>query len=229
MATVYLAQDLKHDRAVAVKVLRPDVAEAVGAERFLAEIKTTAHLRHPHILPLFDSGSANGVLFYVMPFIDGESLRERLRRDGPLPIDEAVATLREIADALAPRALARHRASRREAGQRPDIRAARLPDGLRHRAGPRRSPGGRHGHRDGLHRGHAGVHGARADRRRTCRRAHGHLCVRRARLRIAHRRPAVHWFGPGRRHRASHETAGARDGPSSGRAASPRRSGDALS
>ena len=101
MATVYLAQDLKHDRAVAVKVLRRDVAEAVGAERFLAEIKTTAHLKHPHILPLFDSGSVDGVLFYVMPFIDGESLHQRLQRDGPLPIDQAVATLREIADALA--------------------------------------------------------------------------------------------------------------------------------
>src|SRR5690349_13327087 len=78
MATVYLAQDVKHDRRVAVKVLHPDLAATLGAERFLAEIKTTANLQHPHILPLHDSGEADGFLFYVMPYVDGESLRERL-------------------------------------------------------------------------------------------------------------------------------------------------------
>ena len=75
MATVYLAHDLKHDRDVAIKVLNPNLAAAVGAERFVSEIRTVAHLKHPHILPLFDSGSADGFLFYVMPFIEGESLQ----------------------------------------------------------------------------------------------------------------------------------------------------------
>jgi Protein kinase domain len=93
MATVYLARDLKHDRDVAIKVLRTDVAAAVGVDRFLAEIKTTGHLKHPHILPLFDSGSADAVPFYVMPFVDGESLRARLRRTGRLPIAEVVRIL----------------------------------------------------------------------------------------------------------------------------------------
>src|SRR5882762_9730403 len=78
MATVYLAHDLKHDRRVAVKVLRPELAAVIGAERFLAEIKTTANLQHPHILSLFDSGTVGGTVFYVMPFVDGESLRDRL-------------------------------------------------------------------------------------------------------------------------------------------------------
>jgi serine/threonine protein kinase len=101
MATVYLAHDLKHDRDVAIKVLKTEVASAVGVDRFLAEIKTTGHLKHPHILPLFDSGSADSLLFYVMPFIDGESLRARLLRAGPMPIGDVVRILRQLADALA--------------------------------------------------------------------------------------------------------------------------------
>ena len=101
MATVYLARDLKHERDVAIKVFRADVAAVVGADRFLHEIKTTAHLKHPHILPLFDSGSVENALFYVMPFIDGESLRDRIRREGQLPIAVTVRILREVADALA--------------------------------------------------------------------------------------------------------------------------------
>ncbi len=100
MATVYLAHDVKHDRAVAVKVLRPDLAAVVGAERFLREVKLTARLEHPHILTLIDSGEADGFLYYVMPYIEGESLRERLTREGELPVDEAVRILREMADAL---------------------------------------------------------------------------------------------------------------------------------
>jgi Serine/threonine protein kinase len=91
MATVYLAQDIRHDRKVALKVLHPDLAAALGAQRFLAEIRTTANLQHPHIVPLHDSGEAGGVLFYVMPFVEGESLRDRLDRDGMLPIDDAFA------------------------------------------------------------------------------------------------------------------------------------------
>jgi eukaryotic-like serine/threonine-protein kinase len=100
MATVYLAQDLKHDRQVAIKVLRPELAAVIGAERFLSEIKTTANLQHPHILPLFDSGAADSFLFYVMPFIEGESLRDRLHREKQLPIPEAVRIATEVASAL---------------------------------------------------------------------------------------------------------------------------------
>jgi serine/threonine-protein kinase len=100
MATVYLAQDLKHDRKVAIKVLRPELAAVIGAERFLAEIKTTANLQHPHILPLFDSGVAEGFLYYVMPVVEGESLRDRLEREKQLPIADAVRIGTEVAGAL---------------------------------------------------------------------------------------------------------------------------------
>jgi tetratricopeptide (TPR) repeat protein len=100
MATVYLAQDLKHGRQVAVKVLRQEVGAVLGKERFLAEIRLTAALQHPNILPLFDSGSEGDQLYYVMPFVRGESLREKLTRETSLPVDEAVAIGRGIADAL---------------------------------------------------------------------------------------------------------------------------------
>jgi serine/threonine-protein kinase len=100
MATVYLADDVKHRRKVAIKVLRPELAAALGTERFLREIETTASLRHPHILPLYDSGEAGGFLFYVMPNVEGESLRDRLNRERQLPIDEALTIVREVADAL---------------------------------------------------------------------------------------------------------------------------------
>src|ERR1700752_1414236 len=100
MATVYLAQDIRHARPVAVKVLRPELAAVIGAERFLAEIKLTANLQHPHILPLFDSGEADSHLFYVMPFVEGESLRARLNREKQLPVAEAVRIATEVASAL---------------------------------------------------------------------------------------------------------------------------------
>lgn len=100
MATVYLAEDLKHHRKVAVKVLRPELAAVLGAERFVQEIKTTANLQHPHILPLFDSGEADTFLYYVMPFIDGESLRDRLNRETQLSVEDAVRISREVAEAL---------------------------------------------------------------------------------------------------------------------------------
>ena len=100
MATVYLAGDLRHDRKVAVKVLRPELAAVIGADRFVAEIKTTANLQHPHILPLFDSGVADSFLFYVMPFVDGESLRDRLERETQLPVADAVRIAGEVAAAL---------------------------------------------------------------------------------------------------------------------------------
>ncbi len=100
MALVYRAHDLKHGRDVAVKVLRPELAHAVGGDRFLREIATTATLRHPHILPLYDSGNADGALYYVMPLVEGESLRDRLDREGRLPIAEALRIATEVADAL---------------------------------------------------------------------------------------------------------------------------------
>ena len=100
MATVYLAHDLKHDRDVAIKVLHPDLGAALGGERFLAEIKTTAKLQHPHILPLLDSGDADGLLYYVMPVVTGETLRARLERERQLPIPESVRIAREVASAL---------------------------------------------------------------------------------------------------------------------------------
>lgn len=100
MATVFLAEDLKHHRQVAIKVLDPEVAAAIGPERFLREIETVAALTHPHILPLFDSGQAGGLLFYVMPYVEGESLRDRLNREKELPLDDALRIAREVADAL---------------------------------------------------------------------------------------------------------------------------------
>jgi serine/threonine-protein kinase len=100
MASVYLAEDVKHERNVALKILKPELAAVIGADRFLAEIKTTANLQHPHILPLFDSGEADGFLYYVMPYIEGETLRDRLDREGQLGVDEAVRIARDVADAL---------------------------------------------------------------------------------------------------------------------------------
>src|SRR3569832_1238799 len=100
MATVYLAEDLKHERKVALKLLKPELAAVLGADRFVQEIKTTAALQHPHILPLFDSGTADGFLFYVMPYIQGETLREKLNRETQLGVPEAVRLAGEVADAL---------------------------------------------------------------------------------------------------------------------------------
>ncbi len=100
MATVYLAHDLKHDRKVAVKVLKPELAAVIGAERFVQEIRTTAALQHPHILPLFDSGTASGFLYYVMPYIPGETLRTKLDRETQLGVDESVRITTHVADAL---------------------------------------------------------------------------------------------------------------------------------
>jgi serine/threonine-protein kinase len=100
MATVYRAVDLKHQRDVAIKVLHPDLGAALGSERFLSEIRTTARLQHPHVLPLLDSGDADGLLYYVMPLVTGETLRHRLDREGQLPIDDAISIAREVADAL---------------------------------------------------------------------------------------------------------------------------------
>ncbi len=100
MATVYLAEDLKLHRKVALKVLRPELAAALGPERFLREIEIAAKLHHPHILPLHDSGEVDGFLYYVMPYVEGESLRDRLNREKQLPLDDALQFAREVADAL---------------------------------------------------------------------------------------------------------------------------------
>jgi serine/threonine-protein kinase len=100
MATVYLAHDVKHDRKVAVKVLKPELAAVLGAERFLNEIKVTANLQHPHILPLHDSGEAEGFVYYVMPYVEGESLRAKLEREKELSIEETVEITKAVASAL---------------------------------------------------------------------------------------------------------------------------------
>src|SRR6059058_1599072 len=100
MATVHLAQDLRHRRRVAVKVVRPEFATGLGVERFLREIEIAATLNHPHILAVHDSGEAAGILYYVMPYVEGKSLRDRLRRDMRLPLEEALQIAREVADAL---------------------------------------------------------------------------------------------------------------------------------
>jgi serine/threonine protein kinase len=100
MATVYLAQDEKHGRKVALKVLHPELAATLGPERFQREIRTTARLQHPHILTVLDSGAAAGQLWYTMPFVDGESLRDRLSRERQLSVDDALQITREVADAL---------------------------------------------------------------------------------------------------------------------------------
>ena len=100
MATVYLADDLRHERKVALKVLKPELAAVVGADRFLAEIKTTANLQHPHILPLFDSGEADSFLFYVMPYVEGESIRELITKEKQLGVKDALSITRKVSDAL---------------------------------------------------------------------------------------------------------------------------------
>ena len=102
MATVYLADDLRHGRSVALKVLKPELGSAVGPERFLREIQIAARLRHPHILPLLDSGEGDGLLYYAMPYVEGESVRERLKQEKQLPIDEAVHIAREVSRARSP-------------------------------------------------------------------------------------------------------------------------------
>ena len=100
MATVYRATDLKHRRSVAIKVLRPELSAAIGAERFLREIEIVAGLQHPRILPLYDSGEADGLLYSVMPLVEGESLRDRLDRERQLPLDDARRIACEVAGAL---------------------------------------------------------------------------------------------------------------------------------
>ena len=142
-ATVYVAQDRRHGREVAVKVLRPDVAAAIGAERFLREITIAARLTHPNVLPLIDSGQAAGSLYYVMPYVRGESLRQRLAREGRLPLRDALRVARELGAGARSRSAgaarfaggaaivrpARLRADQRNALPRTAVRSAALPSG----------------------------------------------------------------------------------------------------
>jgi serine/threonine protein kinase len=100
MAVVFLAEDLKHHRRVAIKVLKPELSQSLGTDRFLREIEVAAQLTHPHILPVFDSGAADGLLYYVTPYVEGESLRDRLEREGQLPLEPALRITCQVALAL---------------------------------------------------------------------------------------------------------------------------------
>jgi len=165
MATVYVADDVRHRRKVAIKVLKPELAAVIGAERFLSEIRTTANLQHPHILSLFDSGEVEGQLYYVMPVVDGISLRDRLAREKLLPIPEAVRIATEVAGALDYAPPSRHHPPRHQAREHLAARRQRARGGLRHRVG--RQQGGERAHdrnRDVAR--HAPVHESRAGRGR---------------------------------------------------------------
>ncbi|KPJ97243.1 MAG: hypothetical protein AMS20_17270, partial [Gemmatimonas sp. SG8_28] len=100
MALVFLARDTRHDRPIALKVLRPELSASIGADRFLREIQIEASLQHPHILPLYDSGRTNGTLYYTMPYVDGETLRQRLEREKQLPLDDVVRITEDVSDAV---------------------------------------------------------------------------------------------------------------------------------
>ena len=213
MATVYLAEDLRHDRRVALKVLRPELAAVIGAERFLAEIKLTANLQHPHILPLFDSGEADGYLFYVMPFVKGETLRDRMSREKQLPVADAVRIALEVASALdyAHRQGVVHRDIKPENILLHDGSALVADFGIALAAS---KASGSPDDRDRHVARHAALHEPRAGDGR----ARDHRALRRVRagrraLRDAHRRAAVH-----RRHRAGGGGAGAHREPAAAHA-----------
>ncbi len=155
MATVFLAEDLKHRRPVAIKVLHPELAAAVGAERFLREIEIAARLQHPHILPLYDSGAAGSLLYYVMPYVEGESLRDRLNREKQLGLEDAVRVTTEVAGALA--YAHSHGVVHRDI-KPPAFGRDRRRRGLRHRPRPQRRGGVAAAHTDGNGRRDAGLH-----------------------------------------------------------------------
>ncbi len=230
MATVYLAQDLRHDRKVALKLLRPELSAVIGAERFLAEIKLTANLQHPHILPLFDSGEADGFLFYVMPFVEGESLRSRLNREKQLPVRRRGPDRHRGRLRARLRPPPRRRPPRHQAREHPAARRPGAGGRLRHR--PRRQQGGRQpDDRDRHVARHAALHEPRAgDGRARDHRPLRRLRPRRRALRDAHRRPAVHRLdragdrGPGAHRDAAPHPAAAPHHPAarSRRRCSPR-------
>ena len=220
MATVYLAHDLRHDRRVALKVLRPELAAVIGAERFLAEIKLTANLQHPHILPLFDSGEADGYLFYVMPYVEGETLRDRLDREKQLPVADAIRIATEVAAALdyAHRHGVVHRDIKPENILLHDGQALVADFGIALAAS---KASGARMTETGMSPRHAALHEPRAgDGRAGDHRPLGRLRARRGAVRDADRRPAVH-----RLHRAGGRGPGGhRDAPAAHcRSATPSR------
>ncbi len=131
MASVFLAHEKKHGRRVVIKVLKPQIAARYGVDRFLREVRIAARLAHPHILGLIDSGEARGLLYYVMPYVEGETLRQRLDRAGPLPIRDALSLLRDLADASGACSPRRRGAPGPQAGQRALGGEPCLPDGFR--------------------------------------------------------------------------------------------------
>ncbi|PYP67018.1 MAG: hypothetical protein DMD36_16165, partial [Gemmatimonadetes bacterium] len=178
MATVYLAHDVRHNRKVAIKVMHAELAALIGAARFLKEIETTANLQHPHILPLFDSGRVEGTVFYVMPYVQGESLRSRLTRETQLPVADAIRIAAEIAAGLD----YAHRQGVIHRDIKPDNVPRRPGAGgrFRHRVGP--EPRGRQDPDDegGRESWHARIHESRAgDRRAEPGPADRHLRARR--------------------------------------------------
>ena len=213
MATVYLAHDRKHNRKVAVKVMRPELASTLGADRFLREVEIAAQLSHPHILPMYDSGAGRRRPLLRHAVRRGRVAPGRIQRERQLPVEDVLRLAREVAEALAVRARARHRPSRHQARQRPAHRRARAGGRLRHRARHGRQRGD---HRD-RHRGrHAALHESGAGHRRSrSRRAHRRVRARRRAVRDARGRAAVH-----RAHGAGDPQPGA---SRSRRARSPRR------
>ena len=223
MATVYLAEDLKHRRKVAIKVLRPELAAVIGAERFLREIQTIATLQHPHILGLIDSGEVHGTAYYVMPFVDGESLRDRLTREKQLPIADAVRLATRGRRGAGLRPPPRRDPPRHQAREHPAARRLGAGGRLRHRAGGlqrgRRQPDDRDRHvarHAALHESRAGDGRAGDHRPRRCVRA-GRDDVRDAGGRAALHRPHRAGDrgqgddgGAGRAHRPAEERAAAR-------------------
>ena len=191
MATVYLAHDVKHDREVALKVLRPELAAVLGAERFLNEIRITARLDHPHILTLIDSGAADGFLYYVLPYVRGESLRERMVKERQLSLEEALRIGHAGGECARLRRPPGRGASRHQAREHPDPGGGGDPRRLRHRA--RGEGGGRQpAHRDRPLARHAAVHEPRAGHRRpAARRAQRRLLARRRAVRDDRRRAAA--------------------------------------
>ena len=209
MATVYLAIDEHHDRSVALKVLHSDLAATLGSERFQREIKLAARLQHPHILSVYDSGDAGGVLWFTMPFVEGESLRDRLTRERQLSIPEALRIAREVALALdfAHRHGVVHRDIKPENILLTDGQAMVADFGIA-RATHRR----RRAHADRAVGRDAGVHEPRAGVGRAwARRARRHLRARRRRLRNARRRGAVHRAERAGHHRAQDDGDAATD------------------
>ncbi|MBK6307345.1 MAG: protein kinase [Gemmatimonadetes bacterium] len=174
MATVYLARDIRHDRDVAIKVLKPELGAVLGVERFLSEIRVTANLQHPNLLPLFDSGEAEGLLYYVMPFVEGETLRARLDRE-QLPVGRGCTPNERHRRRARLRARAWRDSSGPQAGEHPAAGRAAGDRGLRHCAGGEQRRW-RARHANGVESRDAAVHEPRAgDRRQGDRRAQRHL------------------------------------------------------